>query len=190
MEPGEALGIAAQIAVALAGFAGVVVVFRRESVHEWSPLDKLRLRLLLANSILPLGLCMMGLLLLTIKPMPPAMWRWCSGIEFVVFLLFVVTMTKTVAAFGCAKGQARVGQPVHALPVRGLRARGHALASIQRCLGRRVLAVFRRDCLPTYHCDGPVCPDDSSAARMNWQRLERSETTPPVRSREGDRNPL
>jgi hypothetical protein len=36
MEPGEALGIAAQIAVALAGFAGVVVVFRREAVHEWS----------------------------------------------------------------------------------------------------------------------------------------------------------
>jgi hypothetical protein len=31
----------------LAGFAGVVVVFRRESVHEWSPIDKLRLRLFL-----------------------------------------------------------------------------------------------------------------------------------------------
>jgi hypothetical protein len=29
MEPGEALGIAAPIAVALSGFAGVVVVFRR-----------------------------------------------------------------------------------------------------------------------------------------------------------------
>ena len=41
MEPGEALGIAAQIGVALAGFAGVVVVFRRESVNEWSALDKL-----------------------------------------------------------------------------------------------------------------------------------------------------
>jgi hypothetical protein len=39
MEPGEALGTAAQIAVALAGFAGVVVVFRRESIHEWSPID-------------------------------------------------------------------------------------------------------------------------------------------------------
>ena len=103
MEPGEALGIAAQIAVALAGFAGVVVVFRRESVHEWSPLDKLRLRLLLADSILPLGLCMMGLLLLTIKPMPPAMWRWCSGIEFVVFLFFVITMTKTSQRLGVRK---------------------------------------------------------------------------------------
>ena len=94
MEPGEALGIAAQIAVALAGFAGVVVVFRRESVHEWSAVDKLRLRLLLANSLLPLGLCMMGMVLLTIKPMPPGIWRWCSGIAFAVSLLFAITMTK------------------------------------------------------------------------------------------------
>jgi hypothetical protein len=38
MEPGEALGIAARIAVASAGFAGVVVVFRRESIHEWPPI--------------------------------------------------------------------------------------------------------------------------------------------------------
>jgi len=95
MEPGEALSTAAQIAVALTGFAGVVVVFRRESVHEWSSADKLRLRLLLANSILPLGLCMIGLLLLTIKPMPPGIWRWCSGFAFVVSLLFAITMTKT-----------------------------------------------------------------------------------------------
>src|SRR5262249_14513776 len=94
MEPGEALGIAAQIAVALAGFAGVVVVFRRESVHEWSAVDKLRLRLLLGNSLLPLGLCMLGMLLLTIKPVPAGIWRWCSGIGFVVSLLVGVTMTK------------------------------------------------------------------------------------------------
>ena len=94
MESSEALGIAAQIAVALAGFAGVVVVFRRESVHEWSAVDKLRLRLLLGNSILPLGLCMLGMLLLTIKPIPAGSWRWCSGTGFVVSLVFAVTMTK------------------------------------------------------------------------------------------------
>jgi hypothetical protein len=94
MEPGEALGIAAQIAVALAGFAGVVVVFRREAVHEWSDLDKLRLRLLLANSILPLALSMLGLLLLTIKPMPPSIWTWCSGITLVVNLSFVTATRK------------------------------------------------------------------------------------------------
>jgi polyferredoxin len=94
MEPGEALGIAAQIAVALAGFAGVVVVFRREAVHEWSGIDKLRLRLLLANSIVPLGLSMLGLLLLTIKPVPLEIWRWCSAMTFLGFLTFVVTTRK------------------------------------------------------------------------------------------------
>ncbi len=94
MEPGEALGIAAQIAVALAGFAGVVVVFRREAVHEWSGIDKLRLRLLLANSILPLGLSMLGLLLLTVEPTPPGIWKWCSGITVVATLLFVTASTK------------------------------------------------------------------------------------------------
>jgi hypothetical protein len=46
MQPGEALSTAAQIAVALAGFAGVVVAFRSSSLHEWSLLDKYRLWLL------------------------------------------------------------------------------------------------------------------------------------------------
>lgn len=94
MEPGEALGIAAQIAVALAGFAGVVVVFRREAVHEWSGIDKLRLRFLLVNSILPLVVSMLGLLLLTIRPLPPGIWRWCSGIFLVATVVFVTATTK------------------------------------------------------------------------------------------------
>jgi len=95
MQPGEALGIAAQIAVALAGFAGVVVVFRRESVHEWSPIDKFRLRLLLANSIMPLGLCTIAFLLLTIEPALTGVWRWCSGVEFMLLLPFGITNTTT-----------------------------------------------------------------------------------------------
>jgi len=95
MEPGEALGIAAQIAVALAGFAGVVVVFRREAVHEWTGVDKLRLRLLLANSILPLGLSMVGLVLLTITPAPPGIWRCCSGILLVATVAFVAAITRS-----------------------------------------------------------------------------------------------
>jgi drug/metabolite transporter (DMT)-like permease len=88
MAPGEILGIAAQIAVALAGFAGVVVVFRRESVHEWSPIDKFRLRLLVTNAVLPLALCIIGLLLLSVKPEPLNIWRWCSGVAFVILLPF------------------------------------------------------------------------------------------------------
>ena len=105
MEPGEALGISAQIAVALAGFAGVVVVFRREAVHEWSGIDKLRLRLLLANSILPLGLSMFGLLLLTIKPAPPGIWRWCSVILLIAIVLFVAIIRKSYRRLNLHKVQ-------------------------------------------------------------------------------------
>jgi len=43
MEPGEALSAAAQVAATLAGFAGVVVVFRKESVHASKAIHKLRL---------------------------------------------------------------------------------------------------------------------------------------------------
>jgi hypothetical protein len=94
MEPGETLGIAAQIAVTLAGFASVVVVFGRVSAHEWSPIDKFRLRQLLTNSILPLVFCMIGLWLLAIRPALAGFWRWCSGAAFVIFLQFGIGTVK------------------------------------------------------------------------------------------------
>jgi hypothetical protein len=54
------------------------VIFRPQSVHEWSPLDRLRLRLLLHNSICPLAYALCGMFLLTIKPTPLWIWRECS----------------------------------------------------------------------------------------------------------------
>jgi hypothetical protein len=88
MEPGEALSTAAQIAVALAGFAGVVGAFRSGSLHEWSPLDKHRLWLLLSNALIPLFACLFGILLLTIKPTPVPIWRWCSGFSLLLMISF------------------------------------------------------------------------------------------------------
>jgi hypothetical protein len=90
MQPSEALGVAAQVAVTLAGFAGIVVVFRPESVHQWSALDRFRLRLLLANSALPLGYSLFGMFLLTIDPPLINIWRWCSGFAFLTQLGFLV----------------------------------------------------------------------------------------------------
>jgi hypothetical protein len=92
MQPGEALGIAAQVAVTLAGFAGIVVVFRPESVHSWSALDKLRLQLLLLNSAMPLAESLFGMLLLTFDPPPASIWRWCSGVGFSAQVLAFVYM--------------------------------------------------------------------------------------------------
>ena len=163
MEPGEALGIATQIAVALAGFAGVVVVFRRESVHEWSGVDKLRLRLLLANSILPLGLCMLGLLLLTIKTMPLGIWRWCSGIALIATLLFARETIKIFRRLGLQTCNVNAS-PGSFLPVRSLWRGCHVLTTVQYCVARRVLAIFRWNRIPTSRGYGPICPNDPSVA--------------------------
>ena len=38
---------------------------------------------------------MFGLLLLTVQPIPPGIWKWCSGIAFVVSFSFAIRMTKT-----------------------------------------------------------------------------------------------
>lgn len=88
MQPGEALGIAAQIAVALAGFAGVVVVFRSSSLQDWAPMDKFRLLILLGNALVPLFACMFGMLLLTITPPPVSIWHWCSGFSLLMSFPF------------------------------------------------------------------------------------------------------
>ena len=89
MQPSEALGITAQVAVTLAGFAGIVVIFRPDSVHRWSAIDKFRLQLLLTNSSLPLAYSLLGILLLALDPPPAAIWRWCSGISFAAQLLVI-----------------------------------------------------------------------------------------------------
>jgi hypothetical protein len=73
MEPNEALGIAAQVAMTLAGFAGIVMVFLPESVHQWSRVDRFRLRLLL-----------------TIKPAPDSIWQWCSAFAAVFQVPFAI----------------------------------------------------------------------------------------------------
>ena len=99
MEPNEALGVAAQVAVALAGFAGVVVVFRAGSVHEWSKADKFRLRLLLSNSLTPLGLCLVGVLLLAAKISPDTIWRWCSGVAAAVLFRMAAVYVRDFRSF-------------------------------------------------------------------------------------------
>lgn len=84
MQPNEALGIAAQVAATLAGFAGVVVVFRPQSIHQWSSVDRARLHLLLHNSVCPLAYALFAMLLLSVNPPPSNIWRW-SGFFAILF---------------------------------------------------------------------------------------------------------
>jgi hypothetical protein len=86
MQPSEALTTAAQVAVTLAGFAGVVVAFRSGSVHEWSKIDKFRLQILLANSGTPFFLSIFAMLLLSTSLDAATTWRLCSVFSFVLIV--------------------------------------------------------------------------------------------------------
>jgi hypothetical protein len=87
LAPSEALGLAAQVAVALAGFAGIVAAFGRGPIQEWPPAARLRLKFLLATGLLPLAWSLFGLMLM-VSPLPePAIWQYCSGISAVTLVL-------------------------------------------------------------------------------------------------------
>jgi hypothetical protein len=103
MEPTTALSVSAQIAVTIAGFAGVVAAFRNDSVHDWGEVERFWLRLLLINSILPLVFSMVGLFLLSFSHVSPAIWRWCSGISALFLAPFAIMIVRTLVGF--APGQ-------------------------------------------------------------------------------------
>ena len=84
MQPSEALSTSAQVAVTLAGFAGVVVAFRSRSVHEWSKIDKFRLQILLTNSVAPFVLSILAMVLLLTTLDVVTIWRLCSVFTFVL----------------------------------------------------------------------------------------------------------
>jgi hypothetical protein len=103
MEPSAALSTSAQIATAIAGFAGVVATFRNESVHNWGQIQKFWLRLLLINSLLPLAFSMVGLLFLAAAPTPQAIWRWCSAFAILFLVPYAVMIFRSLVGF--APGQ-------------------------------------------------------------------------------------
>ena len=94
MQPSEALSASAQVAVTLAGFAGVVVAFRSGSVHEWSKLDRFRLRILLFNSAIPFAMSIVGLVLATTNLDTVTIWRLCSLSTFVLMVLASQSMAR------------------------------------------------------------------------------------------------
>src|SRR2546423_1110479 len=86
MQPSEALSASAQIAITLAGFAGVVVAFRNRSLHEWSKIDKFRLQILLTNSGAPFVSSIFAMVLLSTSFDPVTIWRLCSLFTFVMLV--------------------------------------------------------------------------------------------------------
>jgi hypothetical protein len=70
------------------------------SPHEWSLIDKYRLWLLLAQSAVPLICGLFAILLLTVKPAPIWIWRWCSTFSTLLFLPLIFISQRNIAKLG------------------------------------------------------------------------------------------
>jgi hypothetical protein len=112
MQPSEALSASAQVAVTLAGFAGVVVAFRNRSVHEWSRVDKFRLRILLLNSGAPFALSMLAILLQTTALNEQRIWQTCSILTFVTISITGQQMSRGMQGLSRDEFRSGGGSPV------------------------------------------------------------------------------
>lgn len=86
MEESETLRTLAEVAVALTGFTGIVAVLGRRAGGEWSPLELLRLRMLLETSLGVLFLSLLPVLLLTLRPSQETLWRVSNSLQGLLHL--------------------------------------------------------------------------------------------------------
>ena len=110
MQPSEALSTSAQIAVTLAGFAGVVVAFRSRAVHEWGKIDKFRFQILLTNSATPFALSLFAMVLSATTINSVTVWRLCSIITFVVLVGVGASYSTTFRRFAPQEFRASGGK--------------------------------------------------------------------------------
>lgn len=94
MEPDRYFIATAQISLAIAGFAGIVAAYRNDSVHNWGEVERLWLRLLLFNAILPFSFSLVGIFVLAADPLPVTKWRWLSGFAAACLVLYAGTIIK------------------------------------------------------------------------------------------------
>jgi hypothetical protein len=81
MEAGENLRTIAEIAISLAGFTGIVAVLGRRARGEWTPLELLRLRLLLETSLGVLFCSFLPALLLAAGVGATSGWRVANLVQ-------------------------------------------------------------------------------------------------------------
>lgn len=85
MEEAETLRTIAEVAIAIAGFTGVVVVFGSRARGDWTRVEANRLWLLLAQALIPALLSFLPLLLYSGGLESRAIWRISNGTFVLAF---------------------------------------------------------------------------------------------------------
>ena len=84
MNPSDFLSTVAQVAVAIAGFSGIVVAVGQRTVRDLAPVDRVRLVGLVADTSLALMLSLMTMILLNTDIALSRVWLVCSAVEAIV----------------------------------------------------------------------------------------------------------
>jgi len=86
MEENETLRTLAEVAVALTGFTGIVAVLGHRAGGEWTPLELLRLRMLLETSLAVLFLSLLPIVFQEVSQSEETLWRISNGLQVLVHL--------------------------------------------------------------------------------------------------------
>lgn len=81
MEASETLRSLSEIAIALAGFTGIVAVLGHRAEGRWDPLEWLQLRMLLETSLGVFFLSLTPLLLQQLEPIQTVLWRLSNSLQ-------------------------------------------------------------------------------------------------------------
>jgi hypothetical protein len=84
VEPFDALGLCAEVAIAVTGFSGVVLVFGERGDRVWTDVDRIRFRILFTGTFNGLGVVGLAFILGAAGFESAAMWRICSLVYFLV----------------------------------------------------------------------------------------------------------
>ena len=98
VDQGEVLLTLAEVAVAFAGFSGVVAVFGRRDPTSWSFADRVRFSSLVASSLSLLLLCILPFTLLALQIPEESVWRGLSAFVAVYFIVSNVFFVRRMRA--------------------------------------------------------------------------------------------
>src|SRR5262245_45251361 len=102
------------------------------------------------QSVLPLALCMLGLLFLTMKPLPAGIWKWCSGFAFLILVLFATTSTTIARRLHLHRVQSYGRATYFVFYLFGILGTAVTIATVQCRHSRCVRAILHRNRFPTY----------------------------------------
>jgi hypothetical protein len=95
----SALDSVIEVAISLAGFSGIVAAVGRRGAGHWSPLDQLRLRVLLTAAGAALALAFLPYLLIDVLD-TSLVWRICSGVHATFVFGIMLYRFREVAVLG------------------------------------------------------------------------------------------